>query len=265
MSMTPAGRVLTQRLARKRVLRIANRWASQIADPVRIAQVPTGYYRYLRDWMSYRRLPNAERLRIVDSHPEIHDRTATTHIDSHYFYANAWAMRRIANRPSLHVDIASHHMLVGLMAAVVPVVFVDYRPLRAPLHSLHSLAANALQLPFADSSVTSVSCIHAAEHIGLGRYGDPLDVQGTQKGCKELSRILSPGGFLVFALPVGRHRTCFNAHRVHDPTVIRDYFGDLRLLSFSYVDDYGCFFENAELDQAEGSEYACGLYEFQKK
>ena len=41
-------------------------------------------------------------------------------------------MRRIVTqRPAQHVDIGSQTMFVNLLSAILPVTFVDYRPLEA--------------------------------------------------------------------------------------------------------------------------------------
>ena len=39
----------------------------------------------------------------------------------------------------------------------------------------------------------SVSCLHALEHFGLGRYGDPVDPDGHLKGFRNLRRIVQGG------------------------------------------------------------------------
>jgi len=215
--------------------------------------------------MSYSRLPDAEAIHLVDTWPQVHDRTSTSKIDAHYFYVNGWAMRRIiTQQPRSHVDIGSQTIFANLLGAIIPVMFVDYRPLRAKLAGLESLGANILALPFADGSIESLSCLHVAEHIGLGRYGDPLDPQGTRKAARELARVLAKGGNLFFALPVGKPRLCFNAHRIHAPETICDYFAELELIEFSGVDDEGQFAECTTLDGFRASAYACGMYWFRK-
>jgi hypothetical protein len=103
-----------------------------------------------------------------------------------------------------------------------------------------------------------------AEHIGLGRYGDPLDPLGTFKACKELQRVLASGGNLYFALPVGKPRVCFNAHRIHSPDQILEYFAELKLVEFSFVNDEGHFLQNVEPDIARDAKYGCGLFQFTK-
>jgi len=104
-----------------------------------------------------------------------------------------------------------------------------------------------------------------AEHVGLGRYGDPLDPLGTKKSCKELARILAPCGDLYFSVPVGRPRLCFNAHRIHAPQQIIDYFTGLDLVEFSGIDDEGHFLRNAAMERFENMNYACGLFHFTRK
>lgn len=94
-----------------------------------------------------------------------------------------------------------------------------------------------MQLPFASDPVGSLSFLHVAEHIGLGRYGDPLDPNGTRKACAELARVLTPGSSLYFSLPVGRLKLCFNAHRIHPPDQVLGFFQDLEMIEFSAVTD----------------------------
>lgn len=144
-------------------------------------------------------------------------------------------------------------------------MFVDIRPLEAKLPNLTCIAGSVTELPFADQSEESVSCLHVAEHIGLGRYGDPLDPAGTRKAARELVRVVRSGGQLLFSLPDGRARVEFNAHRVHDPLDVVAMFPDLELFEFSGVDDSGTFAENRGFDELRGSRYACGLFRFARR
>ena len=241
------------------------RWAAQFFDPLQAVNGVRELPRYFRDWRRYSRMPNAEALRFSDSYPQLHDRSRATPFDPHYFYVSGWAMRRImAHRPAKHVDVGSHNLFADLLSAVVPVTFLDYRPLNARLAGLECVGGNILELPFVANSVESLSCLHVAEHIGLGRYGDPLDPEGTKKAARELGRVQAAGGHLYFALPVGRPRVCFNAHRVHVAETIRQYFSALELVEFSGVHDDGRFVEKVELTEFDSSDYACGLFWFRK-
>lgn len=238
-------------------------WLSPIVDPISFLRGLLAYPTYFSDWWHYTQLPGAERLRLTDAYPQLHERTKTTGIDAHYFYVNGWAMRRILSlRPLQHVDIGSQTMFVNLLSAVLPVVFVDYRPLEARVEGLTNLGGDILNLPFSDGSVESLSCLHVAEHIGLGRYGDTINAYGTRQACTELKRVLAPGGNLYFALPVGRPRVCFNAHRIHAPATILEYFTELELVEISGVHDNGRFVERVGPDEFNDSDYACGLFWF---
>jgi len=114
-------------------------------------------------------------------------------------------------------------------------------------------------------SLESISCLHVAEHIGLGRYGDPLDPLGTKKAADELTRCLAKDGNLYFSLPVGKPRLCFNAHRIHSPRQIIEYFRSLKLVELSGTDDNKKFMTNINIETLENSKYACGLFWFTKK
>lgn len=140
---------------------------------------------------------------------------------------------------------------------------MDIRPLHARVQNPIPISGSIIRLPFADNSVDSLSCLHVAEHLGLGRYGDPLDPNGTQKGIKELIRILAKGGRLYFSIPLGLPRVCFNAHRIHSPQQILDYFGNLELVDFSGVNK-GSYHKNISPCKFSDAGYACGYFEFLK-
>jgi hypothetical protein len=221
--------------------------------------------KYFWNLRSYVKLAPSSKISFADLQPCLGDWTTSTPFDPHYFYQGAWAARKLKKiHPERHVDIASSVLMVSVLSGFIDTVFVDYRPLKANLSGLNSIPGDILALPFDDASVTSLSCLHVIEHIGLGRYGDPLDPLGSVKGAGELQRILAQGGSLFLSLPIGRERICFNAHRVHLPSSVLRLFSNLRLVDFSYVDDAGVFHENTQLDQANHLEYGCGMFHFEK-
>jgi len=225
------------------------------------------YPRYLADIFRYSRMEGAEHLILRNTYPCLFDRTAKTSIEGHYFYQHIWAMEKIlARRPSLHVDIGSNVDFVGLLSTITKVHFVDIRPMQVNnLPNLEIKYGSILDLPYEDDSLESISCLHVAEHIGLGRYGDPLDPRGTEKAAVELTRCLAVGGYLYFSVPVGRPRLCFNAHRIHSPSLILEYFADLELVEFFGTDDHNNFLRNTDIKPFETADYACGMYLFTKK
>ena len=221
--------------------------------------------RYAANRRRYAALPGAEPLRLRDSFPKLADRLSTTPFDAHYLHQDTWAAQRIAEEaPHKHVDVGSRVDYVCFLTAVTAVTFVDIRPLEANIEGLTSVTGSVLEMPFADRTLASLSCLHVSEHIGLGRYGDPLDPAGSLKAMDELQRVLAPGGHLLFSLPVGRPRVCFDAHRVHAPTTVRERFGELELLEFAGVDDGGSFARRRELHELASMNYACGIYHFRR-
>ena len=244
------------------LIHTAARWLLVFADPRKLLSwiyLP----RYVKHWHQYQ-AKSDERLRLKDSYPCLTDWLPSTPYDPHYFFQGAWLARCLAAvKPAQHVDIGSSVLTLSVLSAHVPTLFVDFRPLKVDISNLQCVAGNVVSLPFANAALQSLSCMHVLEHIGLGRYGDPVDPDGSRKAAAELARVLSPGGKLYLTVPVGRSRICFNAHRVFAPQEIPSMFPGLHLINFSWVDDHGYYHESAQPQDASTDEYACGLYEFQ--
>jgi hypothetical protein len=223
------------------------------------------YVSFFSDLQHFERMPGGEKISRRDLYPCLDDCTSTTSFDSHYFYQDIWAFRKIfESGTKSHVDVGSKVDYVGFLSTITQTTFIDIRPLITDLPGLESKAGSILDMPYMDGSISSLSCLHVAEHIGLGRYGDPLDPLGTVKACKELERVLASGGNLYFALPIGKPRVCFNAHRIHSPDQIIKYFPGLKLVEFSFVNDQGHFLQNVNQSEGRDAKYGCGLFQFTK-
>jgi SAM-dependent methyltransferase len=163
--------------------------------------------------------------------------------DHHYIYHTAWAAQILARtKPRRHVDIGSSLYFAGIVSAFIPMEHYDYRKPDLTLDGLTVGHADLMALPFQDNSVESLSCMHVVEHCGLGRYGDPLDPDGDLKAMEELSRVLAPGGQLLFVAPIGIPAIWFNAHRVYTEGQIIDAFDGLYLkIGAEPTPGCGCF------------------------
>jgi SAM-dependent methyltransferase len=237
---------------------------------VRAVRWCQGYWRFLRDYRRFRRLDTKPRFPVQWRHrlPILSDWTAQTAFDRHYIYHPAWAARIVARlQPRLHVDISSTLAFCTVVSAFVPVDFYDYRPADLQLSGLASRRGDLLALPFPDGAVESLSCMHVVEHVGLGRYGDPVDPDGDVKAMAELKRVLAPGGSLLLVTPVGRSRVMFNAHRVYATRQILDAFAGLTVRDFSLIPDPADgpgLIENADYALADRQTYGCGCFWFQR-
>lgn len=239
-------------------------WVLPFVDPRRIASL-LRLPRFVSEFNAYRRLAGSEVARVRDLWPCLGDRSTHTPFDPHYFYQGAWLARRIElTRPTVHVDAGSSVLMVSVLSARVPTVFLDFRPLDSGLPGIIPVAADLQRLPLADASVQSLSCLHVVEHVGLGRYGDPLDPAGSVNALRELARVVRSDGKLFVSVPVGRERVCFNAHRVLAPRTVLAAVDPLTLRSFALVDDAGRFVENAAPEDAEALELGCGMFEFER-
>lgn len=227
--------------------------------------------RFLLDFYKFQRISSDRAdlpLLWEDRYPCLNDNTGTTGFDRHYVFHTGWAARILAElKPAKHVDISSSLYFCTIASAFVPVDFYDYRPAGLNLGNLNSYAGDLLHLPFADSAVASLSCMHVVEHVGLGRYGDPMDAEGDLKAIAELKRVLANDGTLLFVVPVGRPRIMFNAHRIYSFEQVVAYFKGLELLEFSLIPDDerdGGLIRNAAPEMVKNQSYACGCFRFKK-
>lgn len=236
-----------------------------IQTPGQIIELPGKYAQFFR--MRKQFLAMNGDAPFAELHPRLFDATpATQSGGGHYFYQDVWALRKLAElEPDVHCDVGSRlDGFVGQATAICPVVCYDIRRPSFQLPQLEFRLGSILDLPAADNSIRSLSCLHVAEHIGLGRYGDEIDPEGTEKACRELMRVVAPGGQLLFSVPVGRERVCFNAERIWHPEKPLEVLGDLRLVEFKAVSDSGEFLENVRPDDLASADYSCGLYCFTK-
>jgi SAM-dependent methyltransferase len=204
-------------------------------------------------------------LEAADRFPRLDDAVNETPFDAHYLYHTGWAARMLArHRPTRHTDISSSLYFASIASALVPIDFRDYRPARLALPGLECGQADLMALPFADGSLESLSCMHVVEHIGLGRYGDPLDYDGDLKAAAELRRVVAPGGRLLFVVPVGAPRIQFNAHRIYGASQVLGMFAGWELEARALVRDDGSFEEGAPLGTFDAQRYGCGCFCFRR-
>lgn len=227
--------------------------------------------RFLRDLRAYHAKSAAagafhlEARRITPILHEFSDQAGAA--SGHYFYQDLWAARKIfAARPTTHLDVGSRlDGFVAHLLTFMPVTVIDIRPLQSTIEGLTFMQADATDLTvIQDNSVASLSSLHAVEHFGLGRYGDPVAPEACFRAMRALARVLKPGGRLYFSAPIGVERVEFNAHRVFAPATVLQVMQELHLVSFAILTDDGRFHASSVPDQYNMSSFACGMFEFTK-
>jgi len=191
----------------------------------------------------------------------------------HYFHQDLLVAQKIFNdSPTRHIDVGSRvDGFVAHVASFRPIEIIDIRDLNSTgHHNITFIRSDLMNIqPNSHPVCDSISCLHAIEHFGLGRYGDPIDPLGHHRGFLNLLKMLSIGGKLYISFPIGiRNEVHFNAHRVFHPTDVLQWpecCSSLELLDFSYVDDYGTLHTNVDLLGATPTvAHGCGIYTFRK-
>ncbi len=191
-----------------------------------------------------------------------------------YFHQDILVARKVyENKPIRHIDIGSR--IDGFVAHVSifrEIEIFDIRPQKSFVKNIKFSQADLTQLPRNMAACCdSISSLHAIEHFGLGRYGDPIDIDGHLKALKTIHTMLSDNGIFYFSVPIGKQRIEFNEQRVFSVAYLLGILQpSYNIRSFSYVDDSGDLFENAELTE-EGiasnfncNYYGCGIFELIK-
>ena len=192
----------------------------------------------------------------------------------HYFYQDLYVAQRIyQNNPVRHIDIGSNiGGFVAHVASFREIEVFDIRPLNNPIHNVRFKQFDVMRFREDDmESADSISCLHALEHFGLGRYGDPICNDGYLIGFINIYKFLKPKGKFYFSVPMGKQRVVFHAHRVFSLKylleLITPYY-DINI--FSYIDDNNVFYENVETSEEKilsncGCSLGCAIFELTKK
>jgi hypothetical protein len=120
--------------------------------------------------------------------PCIYDRydpSGTT--SGHYFYQDLLVAQKVFMRqPIKHVDVGSRvDGFVAHVSAFRPIEVFDIRPQDAKNQNMLFRQCDLMSLPtqYVDYC-DSLSCLHALEHFGLGRYGEPIDINDSIASTK---------------------------------------------------------------------------------
>ena len=246
-------------------------------DPRRTIQFTRGVPAYVRDYVIFcwQWRSSTREFKMGVPFPCLSDRFAQSGNNSgHYFHQDLLVANRVFhNKPTRHVDVGSRvDGFVAHVAAFRTIEVIDIRPLETISHNIRFIQADLMEAT-KESLVDycdSLSCLHALEHFGLGRYGDKLDYGGYLVGLRNLTKILRSGGKLYLSVPIGPQRVEFNAHRIFSVEYILHLMVDtFKFNSFSFVDDEGILHKDVivgveDAKTSFGCSYGCGIFEWTK-
>jgi hypothetical protein len=197
-----------------------------------------------------------------------------------YFWQDLLVAQKIYQaQPKRHVDVGSR--IDGFVAHVASFRSIEVFDIRQLSTEIPGIIFKQADLMSPDSMINicadgegycdSLSCLHAIEHFGLGRYGDPVNPLGYRRGIENLSKFLVPGGRLYLSTPIGRERVEFNANWVFNPTTILDVARSvgLSLYELTVLDQRGGhetvpFPAKEKLDALAKENYRLGIFHFIK-
>jgi len=209
---------------------------------------------------------------ITQIQPYFTDRSsASGTATGHYFHQDLLVAQMIfESRPKKHVDIGSRvDGLIAHVASFREIEVFDIRPQDVSIRNVRFVTVDMMDEENVPTAYCdSASSLHAIEHFGLGRYGDPIDADGHVKAIRNIHKLLGPRGIFYFSVPIGPQRTEFNAHRVFKAgylfNLIDPWFS---IENISIVDDLGRLRTNLEsTDPAlEKCNFGCAVLKLMKK
>lgn len=193
-----------------------------------------------------------------------------------YFYQDLVIARWIFERkPINHIDVGSRvDGFVAHVAVFMDIDVYDIRQLEPSDKRINFFQKDITDQHFAPDKVyDSISCLHALEHFGLGRYGDPISYDGYRTGFSNITKLMGPTSHFYFSVPISyNQRIEFDAHRIFSIPFLLQMFESfgLTINQFCYVDDSGQLVNDSSVFSSEASKtfglkHGCGLFDLVRK
>jgi len=258
---------------KKILLRINNCFLIYGINLIKLIRTIYGFPLYISDYIFFRQKIKKKDpyWQNISLYPIVDERFASSGtVKGHYFHQDLVIAQRIyiAN-PDIHLDVGSRvDGFVAHVASFRKIEVIDIRKPPSGTQNIKFIQHDIMKEPphklieYCDS----LSCLHALEHFGLGRYGDDISPYGYSIGLSNLTQLLKPGGTFYFSVPIGPNRIEFNAHRVFSIEYLLQLFnGVFEIKDFSYIVDNGNYNNNISLDNNNilsnyNCEYGCGIF-----
>lgn len=240
-------------------------------DPRRMARSLRGIPRYIVGWFQFRSQYKG-RLELLPCLYDWYEEGGST--KDEYFLQDLHVAKQIhRHNPLKHVDIGSRiDGFVAHVASFREIEVLDIRPISSQIPGV-SFRQTDLMNPVKALAAycDSLSCLHALEHFGLGRYGDRIDPHGYAAGLQNMAGILRCGGSYYLSVPIGIERVEFNAHRVFDPCSLVQLAATNGLLleKFAWIGESRTLIQSTrpetDMEELRKLRYALGIFTFIKQ
>ena len=241
-------------------------------DPVKFIKALIATPKYVLDWMLFSKEYKGVMVPVPCMHDKNDEAGATK---DEYFIQDLIVAQEIKNKsPVKHVDIGSRiDGFVAHVAAFREIEVFDIREVKVKVSGIVFKQADLMRLDDQHENLIeycdSLSCLHAVEHFGLGRYGDPINSVGYKLGIHNMLTMLSRGGDFYLSCPIGKPRVEFNANHIFlADEILKTVENEGMILDKILVVKEGCLLELERKDivaLSEKSYYSLGIFFFIKK
>ena len=228
-----------------------------------------GILRFFNDYRKFK-ISYGGKLSIVPCLHDWYEEGGAT--KNEYFWQDLIVSRTIYKaNPNKHVDIGSRvDGFVAHVASFREIEIFDVRDISVNIPGVIfkkiDFMGDIAQVDYCDS----ISCLHALEHFGLGRYGDPINPNGPTLGLENMAKTLKYDGVLYLSIPIGIERVEFNANRIFNPSklIATAERMSLQFQSLTAIYDSGVIEEihlnSSRLKELAEINYSLGLFIFRK-
>lgn len=152
----------------------------------------------------------------------LHSKFNDDHLRKYEYAFEAEYLQKFVKKGAIIVDMGggfSYSTIVPILlklpdTKIISLDVVNY--FRKSKYNVEFRKGDCCNTHLPSASVDMITAISTLEHVGLGRYGDPLDPDGDLNAMKEAHRILKPKGYLIVTIPYGYPSVVYNLHRVYD-------------------------------------------------
>jgi len=222
------------------MLRIINRFLTQFG--IDLQKMYNGFKSipfYIHDFI-YIKTKSEKSFPVEATFPCLNDKYDNAgKLDRHYFFQDIYVSRKIfESNPINHIDVGSRiDGFIAQLSIFRKLTIIDIRPMEVNIPNVEFIQGNICNNEFNITNAESVSCLHTLEHIGLGRYNDPLGTELWKIALNNIWSLVKPEGVLYLSVPIGKQKIMFNAHRVYNTTTIINELNNAKLIEFAYIGD----------------------------